>query len=164
MSLLLKLSQVLLLSWSLFSVQTGFATQLQLINNVQYESQLAKEKNLPILILFSIEHCPYCRLVKEDFLIPMLISGNYKEKVIIRELNIDNSPMITGLSGSQQSAASYAYSMGVSLYPTMVFINHQGCILSETIKGVNTPSMFGGRIDQAIDEANKKIKTAELKC
>ncbi len=164
MSLLLKIIKILLFSLILLNTQNTFAIEIQQINNIQKESLIAKEKNLPLLILFSIEHCPFCQLVKEDFLKPMLISGNYKDKVIIRELHADMTSTFFGRLGEQQSALKYARKMGISLYPTMVFIDEKGCQLSENIKGVNTPSMFGGRIDMAIDEANEKLKKGKNNC
>ena len=138
--------------------------KIKLIDNLQTESQLAKEKNLPILILFSLSHCPYCQLIKEDFLIPMIISGDYTDKVIIREMNIEENPDIIDLSGAKKSAYFFAQEMGVSLFPTMIFINNQACKLTESIKGINTPSLFGGRIDDAIEQANNNLKINTTQC
>ena len=71
---------------------------------------------------------------------------------------------IIDFSGAKKSAYFFAQDMGVSLFPTMVFIDYQGCKLTKSIKGINTPSLFGGRIDDAIDEANKKIKPNIAAC
>jgi len=155
-----------LFTYLLLSVSITSATTIKIkqIKNLQTESQLAKEKNLPLLILFSLSHCPYCKQIKENFLIPMIISGDYKNKVIIREMNIEENPDIVSFSGANKSAYFFAKDMRVSLFPTMAFIDYQGCQLTKSIKGINTPSLFGGRIDDAIDEANKKIKANIAVC
>ncbi|MFK5894067.1 MAG: thioredoxin fold domain-containing protein [Pseudomonadota bacterium] len=138
--------------------------QIKQIENIKIASQLAKEKKLPLLILFSMTHCPFCVLIKENFLIPMMISGDYNDKVIIREINIEENLEIIGLSGKQQASYRFANNMGVSLYPTMIFVDYQGCKLVDSIEGINTPSLFGGRIDDAIDTANQKIQQGLINC
>jgi thioredoxin-related protein len=150
----------------LLSYKTAAVTTIKVkqINNLQVETQLAKEKNLPLLVLFSLSHCPFCKLIKEDFLIPMIISGDYKDKIMIREMNIEENPDIIDFSGITKSSYVFAKEMEISLFPTMVFVDYQGCKLAQSIKGINTPSLFGGRIDDAIDEANKKIKTIISVC
>jgi len=140
------------------------AVEIKQIDNLQQEGQLAKEKNLPLLVLFSLSHCPFCKLIKEDFLIPMIISGDYKDKIIIREMNIEDNPEIIDFSGAKISSYSFAQNMDISLYPTMFFLDHQGCILAEKIRGVNTPSLFGARIDDAIDMANNNIREKKANC
>lgn len=139
------------------------SVQVVPLKNVKKESLLAKEKNLPLLILFSMKHCPFCKKIKSDFLIPMLISGDYKDKVIIRELDIDINPHIIGFSEKPESSIDFTRYMGVSLFPTMVFLDYKGNTLAEKIVGLNTPSLFGGRIDDAIDLANKKLQQLKLK-
>ena len=43
---------------------------------------LSRARQLPIMLVFSADDCPYCRLLEEEFLKPMLISGEYDDKVI----------------------------------------------------------------------------------
>lgn len=150
----------------LFSTQITPATVINLkqISNLQKESKLAKEKNLPLLILFSLSHCPYCKQIKEHFLVPMIISGDYEDKIIIREMNIEANPEIISFSGTREYSQFFAEDMGVSLFPTMIFVSYQGCQLARSIRGINTPSFFGGRIDDAIDKANSGIKAGIVKC
>ena len=158
------LSALLLGSLFTFQITSAATIDIKQIDNIQKESQLAKEKKLPLLILFSMTHCPYCVLIKENFLIPMLISGDYTNKILIREINIEENIEIRGLSGKIQASTQFAGNMGVSMYPTMIFVDSQGCRLADSIVGINTPSLFGGRIDDAIDEANLKIKLELTRC
>ena len=51
--------------------------------------------------MFGTDECPYCKLLKEDFLIPMLISGDYTDKVILREAHIAAGAIITDFSGKK---------------------------------------------------------------
>ncbi|MEW7979030.1 MAG: hypothetical protein AB2813_04300 [Candidatus Sedimenticola endophacoides] len=44
---------------------------------------------LPILLLVSQDHCPFCVQIKRDILRPMLLAGDYRGQILIRELYID---------------------------------------------------------------------------
>ena len=43
----------------------------------------ARARNLPLLVMFSMDGCSYCTVVEEEFLKPMLRSGEYKGRVIM---------------------------------------------------------------------------------
>ena len=113
----------------------------------------AKASKLPILIMFGTDECPYCEMLKEEFLIPMLISGDYEDKVIIREAHIASGKSIINFSGKKISTDEFSEHYGVTLYPTMVLIDHDGTQVVEKIIGITTPSLFGGTIDDRIDQA-----------
>jgi len=51
----------------------------------------AKQKNLPILLIVSQHHCPFCVKLKEEIIYPMQISGDYEDKVIIAEILLDSN-------------------------------------------------------------------------
>ena len=51
--------------------------KLSKIKDIRNTARLSQAQNLPILIMFGTEECPYCELLREDFLIPMIISGDY---------------------------------------------------------------------------------------
>lgn len=129
------------------------SNRLMQITDLKETAQLAKSKNLPVLIMFSTTGCPYCELLKEDFLIPMIISGAYTDKILIRELHISAGERIVDFQGNTIDSADFARNYGVNLFPTTIFIDSMGTELSEKIIGISTPSLFGGRIDTAIDKA-----------
>ena len=123
------------------------------LQDARIEAQLAGSKNLPVLLMFSTEGCPYCELLKEEFLIPMLISGDYTDKVIIREVHISEYDQVIDFSGQSLSMDDFSQHYGVTLFPTMVLIDARGNKLVNNIVGITTPSLFGGIIDDNIDKA-----------
>ena len=49
--------------------------------NLQQEGSQAQQRQLPILLAFSADDCSYCELLEEDFLQPMLLGGEYQDRV-----------------------------------------------------------------------------------
>jgi len=144
-----------LLFGSLYSGATSI--EVPVIRDIREEAKLAQKNNLPILIIFSSDHCPFCDLVKEDFLKPMLISGDYTHRTLIREVNVDDGNEMINFDGQEISADTFTYRYNVSLFPTMLMLDYHGKKVSHRILGVNTPEMFGGRIDAMIDKANMEL-------
>jgi len=126
--------------------------------DLQADGRQALEQKLPILLEFSAVDCPYCRELERDFLVPMLISGEYSDKVIIRRLLLDTGAHVTGFDGDYQAATVIASRYKAWVTPTMVFIDGHGNELAERITGINTPELFGGYLDACIDTALLRIR------
>ena len=60
------------------AVTVSVATDLSVL------AKQAKDRKLPILLMVSQDHCPFCSLLKSDVLNPMLLSGDYDDRVIIK--------------------------------------------------------------------------------
>ncbi len=123
------------------------------LKDIRDAAQLAQAKNLPILLMFGTDECPYCELLKEDFLVPMLISGDYTDKIIIREVHIAADSDLIDFSGKIITVDELSARYKVTLFPTMVFIDSSGMPLVENIIGITTPELFGGTLDDRIDQA-----------
>ena len=127
--------------------------KLKHIQDLRETAKLAKASNLPVLMMFGTDECPYCEMLREEFLIPMIISGEYSAKIIMREVHIHYNEKIIDYNGKTITASQLAHRYGVTLFPTTVFINSKGKVLVNKILGITTPSLFGGTLDSRIDEA-----------
>lgn len=63
-------------------------------SNLVVDADEASEKQIPVLMFFSMKHCPYCIEVEEDYLKPMLRNAEYNGKVIIRKIRIDGTDSV----------------------------------------------------------------------
>lgn len=122
----------------------------------------ASERNLPILIMFSQKNCVYCSILEEDYLRPMLKSGDYGEKVIIRKVRIDSYETLRNFDGSEIVADQFASQYRAYVTPTMVFLDHTGKELTKRLMGVGTEGYFAAEIDKAIDTSLSRIRSVAL--
>ena len=105
------------------------------------------------MLVFTGVVCSYCDLLEEEFIRPMLLGGEYADKVIIRKLVVDNGSRVTGFSGQRIETADLAHQYGVFVTPTILFVDPDGYQLAERMVGINTIELFGGYLDQCIDSA-----------
>ena len=136
-------------------VEVPVATDLQQLG-IQ-----ASDRRLPILLSFSAIDCSYCELLEEEFLEPMLLGGEYTDKIIIRKLVLDNGSRVGDFSGRQIDATRLSDRYRIYVTPTMLFVDSEGRELAERMVGINTPELFGGYLDNCIETALLGIRAPE---
>ena len=127
-------------------------------DNLHQDGRQALARQLPILLAFSADDCSYCELLEEDFLQPMLLSGEYEDSIIIRKLILDNGSSVTDFSGRQTAATRLSEHYRVFVTPTILFVNGNGRELAERMVGINTPELFGGYLDACVETALAVIR------
>lgn len=127
-------------------------------DNLQQEGGQARVRQQPVLLAFSADDCSYCKLLEEDFLQPMLLSGEYEDRVIIRKLILDNGSSVTDFTGRQIETTRLSDRYRVFVTPTILFVDGNGRELAERMIGINTPELFGGYLDACVDTALASIR------
>jgi len=133
-------------------VKVREATDLQAVG------QEARARKLPILIMFSMRDCQYCDVVREEFLKPMLRSGDYVDRVIMLELYSDSESQLRDFNGKPISAEKLIQRYNAGFAPTVVFLDSQGKELAERLIGITTRDFYGGYLDEAIDESLQRVR------
>ena len=119
----------------------------------------AAEKQVPVLMFFSMNHCPFCIEVEEDYLKPMLRNSEYDNKVIIRKIRIDGTGVVRDFNGKEFDVEEFGDEYNVSMVPTLVLVDAKGKRLSPAIIGIANKHYYSGELDDAIDASIQKIRT-----
>ncbi len=120
--------------------------------------EIARDENKIILLEASASGCDYCELLEEEFIKPMLRSGDYTD-VLIRKIEIDHSTTIKDFSGERSSPDEFARRLKIRLTPTLLFFDGHGNEVSQRILGINSLDLYGGYLDDAIKTGLQKIKS-----
>ncbi|MCK5727279.1 MAG: thioredoxin fold domain-containing protein [Thiotrichaceae bacterium] len=137
---------------------TPSKVHIEKVKNFQVLSQLMHEKKLPLLLAITASHCPYCLQLEDEFLRPMILSGEYNDQILIRELVIDLHSEVIDFDGKKISNNQFTTRYNANMTPTMIFIDEKGKEVAEKIVGINTPNLFGAYIDIEITKALAKVK------
>lgn len=104
----------------------------------------------------SASYCEYCELLEEEFIKPMLRSGDY-DAVLIRKIDMDSYYEITDFSGEESTPGDFTRHLKVTLTPTLLFFDGHGNEVSPRVLGINSLDLYGGYLDDSIQAGLKKI-------
>jgi hypothetical protein len=105
-----------------------------------------------LVLLVSLEGCPYCKLVRESYLLPMRAEG---QPVVQLELT---GPM--ALLDAQGQAATHAQvvrAWGVRVAPTVLFLGRGGTEAAPRLEGVASPDFYGAYLQERTEAANRMV-------
>ena len=152
-----KLHTLLLaITVSIFSMGSVVAKPKNGIRTVQHVEDFAalleqaiKERKV-IMLEMSATYCNYCRILEEEIINPMIISGDYNH-VIIRQMHIDSYYDLIMPNNKKMTPSEYARSKNVFVTPTLLFLNGNNEEVAERIIGVNSLDYFGAYVDEALN-------------
>jgi thioredoxin-related protein len=136
--------------------------RIPLAVDLQQDGQAARDSRLPVMLVFGAVTCSHCDVLEEEFIRPMLLGGEYVDRIMIRKLVLDNGSQLTDFAGKQRPVEEFARSYGVYVTPTILFVDHTGRQLAERMVGINTIEMYGGYLDQCIDTALMHVRQPGL--
>ncbi len=111
----------------------------------------------PLMLIFSAEHCFYCERLKENIVKPMLRSGDYEDRVIIRVTEIDDYGTIKGKKGEPIDPPDLARTYDVRVTPTVLILGPDGTEVAPRQLGINNEDYYGAYLDEAIDQGYATI-------
>lgn len=126
-------------------------------NDFQNLSSEMKKKSLGMVLMFHAEHCPYCTLMDNEILSPMIKSGDYTNKVLIRKLQFDEARDIKDFTGKVMEPSDFGAKYDITVTPTLVFLDSEGNEKAKKMIGINTVEFFGAYLDNEIETLQKNI-------
>ncbi|MGD2118599.1 MAG: thioredoxin fold domain-containing protein [Chromatiales bacterium] len=149
---------VLLFVLCIQTTLSAASIQVPPVSDLTELSQQARQQRLPILLVVTQDHCPFCMLLKSDVIKPMLISGDYDNRVIIAELAYDTMQSIINFRGEKVLPGAVAADYKVWVAPTLLFLDADGVEVHKRMLGVNTIEMYGYYLDEALAAALKAVR------
>jgi thioredoxin-related protein len=151
----------ILLLIALVRVDATFAAPIPHAENLRQLAAEAKQRQLPIMLVVTQDHCGYCERMKREVLQPMQLSGDYDDRVLMRELMMDPGEMVTNFQGRREPASAFIGHYKVNVTPTLLFLDASGEEAAERILGINSVDYLLYYIEDAIDKA-KATMTSRL--
>jgi hypothetical protein len=115
----------------------------------QLEQAISQRKALVLLV--SLDGCPYCKLVRESYLVPMRSDG---QPVVQIELAAP-IPLID-LRGRESTHANVVRGFDVRVAPTVLFLGRGGVEAAPRLVGVASSDFYGAYLQERIEAANRR--------
>jgi thioredoxin-related protein len=117
-------------------------------------ARAAAQGNQPLVIMVSLPGCPWCELLRRNYLTPLRAEGVAAFELMINE----RSQRITDFTGQPITPAAWSEAMKVKITPTLFFLNAQGQQIAPRIEGVASADFIGAILDERLAMARERIK------
>lgn len=134
-----------------------YAADVPMPDNLKLEARAAIERKVPIMLVFTSPHCPYCERVKQEYLIPMAADPVWRGKVIIRQIEAGSDWSLIGFDGKKTTHGAFAAGQRIKMVPTVIVVGADGKALAEPIVGLLAPEFYYGYLQNAVEEGLGKI-------
>ncbi len=132
--------------------------EIKTVTDFSQLAETARTKDKIIMLEVSASDCDYCELLEEEFIKPMLRSGDYNE-VLIRKIEMDSVDTIKDFFGKATNPDEFTRRLKIKLTPTLLFFDGHGNEISPRILGINSLDLYGWYLDEALKSGLQKIKT-----
>lgn len=133
----------------LFTASAG--AQLQAAGDLAQLAAHARVQRAPVLIAFMQKTCPYCRVARRDYLVPLQSDPRWRGRVLIREVDVDRGVRMRDFDGNATTHRDFARKHGVRRVPTLIVFDPDGKTVAPPIIGLLTEDFYRLYIEQAIE-------------
>jgi thioredoxin-related protein len=135
------------------SIALAKDTALPVPASLKEASRLAGGRKEPLVLLISLPGCPYCELVRRNYLLPMRAEGLHAWQIDVT----DSRHTVFDFQGKVSSGAALAAQFAATITPTVLFFGAQGTELADRLAGVASADFYGGYLDDAISRARAAL-------
>ena len=116
-----------------FVAAAADSTTVPVARDLQADGRVSRQQGIPIMLLVTRKDCGYCKLLKRAVVRPMLISGEYVDRVLIREVIIDGESDLVDFDGTTVSPFAVADRYDALLTPTVLLVGRDGRVLADKL-------------------------------
>jgi thioredoxin-related protein len=149
-----RFSAVLAGGWLLPTLALAKDTALPVPVSLPGAAQTAAAKKEPLVLLVSLPGCPYCEVVRRNYLLP----ARRDDGLQAWQLNIsDRATPLVGFDGKATTAAAQIALWKAGFTPTVLFLGPAGQELAERLVGLASTDFYGAYLDDRLATARKAL-------
>lgn len=113
----------------------------------------ALQKGSPLVVMVSLEGCPFCKMARENYLAPL----QGQSGLSIVQIDMRNQQMVQDFSGLSQTQDQLIRSWGIKIAPTVLFFGRDGVEVAERLVGGYIPDFYGAYLDDRLRTARAAV-------
>jgi thioredoxin-related protein len=114
----------------------------------------AVKKNAPLLVMVSLEGCPFCKVARENYLGPL----REQQGLLIFQVDMRSKRAIKNFAGLTLTQDELIRSWGVKVAPTVLFFGRGGLEIAERLVGGYIPDFYGAYLDERLQLASAALR------
>ena len=117
------------------------------------ELAAALKHGSPLLVMVSLDGCPYCKVARENFLVPL--QGQAGLRIV--QLDMRHHEMVQDFSGTRQTQDQLIRNWGVKVAPTVLFFGRGGKEVAERLVGGYIADFYSDYLEDRLHVARAAV-------
>ena len=115
--------------------------------------QQALGKGEPLVVMVSLPGCPYCKIARESYLLPL-----WREQALpVVQVDMRSAVRLQDFSGADSTHDTLVRAWHVRLAPTVLFFGRGGTEIAKRLVGAGNPDFYGAYLEERLTTARKAI-------
>jgi thioredoxin-related protein len=123
-------------------------------DSLQVELAKAAAKKVPLMVMVSLEGCPFCKVARENYLGPL----REQQGLLVFQVDMRSKRPIKNFTGLTLTQDELIRSWGVKVAPTVLFFGRGGLEIAERLVGGYIPDFYGAYLDERLQLANAAMR------
>jgi len=133
------------------SAQHAQAT-LPAAQSLRDELAVALRKKQPLVVMASLDGCPFCRMARQSYLSPMHKSG-----VEIVQVDMNSTLPVLDFAGLATTHGQLIRQWKIAVTPTVLFFGPGGKEVAERLEGAMLPDFYGAYLDDRLEKGRRAL-------
>jgi thioredoxin-related protein len=119
-------------------------------------AQQAFRANEPFVVMASLPGCPWCELLRRNYLGPMRSEGVAAYEFMVNE----RGRTLQNFQGQRIAPAALSSDLKITITPTLLFLGRDGQEIAPRIEGVASADFIGALLDERLSIVRERLKSA----
>ena len=129
------------------------ASQLPLSASLPDELAQALLRSSPLLVMVSLDGCPFCKLARENYLLPL----QREQGLAMVQIDMRGKHKVLGFTGAAQTHEALSRSWGIQVAPSVLFFGRGGVEVAQRLTGGYLPDYYGAYLDDRVQLARASL-------
>jgi thioredoxin-related protein len=118
------------------------------------ELRAALRGGSPLVVMVSLEGCPFCKVVRESFLAPL----HAQEGLPVVQVDMRSPSGLKDFAGDAATHDQMVRAWKVRIAPTVLFFGPNGTELAQRLRGASLPDFYGAYLDERLQQARRALR------
>jgi thioredoxin-related protein len=114
--------------------------------------QQALQTKQPLVVMVSLEGCAFCKVVRENYLLPL-----QREGLPMVQINMRDKSALVGFDGTPQTQDGLIRQWGIKIAPTVLFFGERGQEVAQRLNGAYLPDFYNAYLEEQLTIARRAV-------
>lgn len=122
--------------------------------SLQDELALALGAREPLVVMVSLDGCPFCKIARENYLAPLVREQGLR----VVQINMQHKEPVKDVRGASKTQELLIAELKINIAPTLIFYGRNGAEVTERLVGIGSEDFYGAYLDQRVATARAAVR------